>query len=453
MQFYNPGQTMNALAAGAQLGQGMRRNRQQNALASAMKGGDYAAAANAAYDMGDISGGMQLMQYNQQQAEDARTKPIKQGMLFAQNMLQIPAQQRGEWAARNWGEIAPLMGGMDFESFLAQNGVEAFSDAELQADIALARTQLGMGPPEREYTAETDALGRPVAFDKSTGQFGQPFGEVKPQSAGSTMGKLAQDLANGLITQEQYDTAVAKMTRDEPGLSIQIGEGGALSGITYGTANKGQDSAIVRGEDGSARVSPGPQQQLYNKARGALQSYETTNELVLEDIDRAVQMAGTFTTGLPGAALERIPGTPAYDMSKILDSVKANIGFDKLQDMRDNSPTGGALGQVSEWELQLLQSVLGSLEQAQTREQFIYNLNRIKEIKQEGARRRREAFAQDFPTLMETAEFRAGANRQVGALQGLTAPDGSPVSEDDIQETMRANNMSREEVIARLRGQ
>jgi hypothetical protein len=61
----------------------------------------------------------------------------------------------------------------------------------------------------------------------------------------------------------------------------------------------------------------------------------------------------------------------------LLDGVRANIGFDKLQAMRAASPTGGALGQVSDSENKLLQSTLGSLTQAQSREQFKYTLDRL----------------------------------------------------------------------------
>jgi hypothetical protein len=38
-------------------------------------------------------------------------------------------------------------------------------------------------------------------------------------------------------------------------------------------------------------------------------------------------------------------------------------------------------------------------------------------------------------------------------LKGLRAPDGDPVTEEDIAETMRKYNVSREAVIAHLRGQ
>jgi hypothetical protein len=45
--------------------------------------------------------------------------------------------------------------------------------------------------------------------------------------------------------------------------------------------------------------------------------------------------------------------------------------------MRDSSPTGGALGQVTERELALLQSVAGTLDQAQSAEQLMQNLARL----------------------------------------------------------------------------
>ena len=91
--------------------------------------------------------------------------------------------------------------------------------------------------------------------------------------------------------------------------------------------------------------------------------------------------AGPFglipVTGMAGAAMEDVPGTKAHDVSKLVDSLKANIGFDALNRMRANSPTGGALGQVSERELGFLQSTIASLEQSQGEEQFLENLGLV----------------------------------------------------------------------------
>lgn len=83
-------------------------------------------------------------------------------------------------------------------------------------------------------------------------------------------------------------------------------------------------------------------------------------------------------TGLTGAGMALIPGTPAYDTNAQIETVISSIGFDRLQKMRDESPTGGALGQVSERELSQLNASLGNLRQSQSRESFKRNLQQVK---------------------------------------------------------------------------
>ena len=51
--------------------------------------------------------------------------------------------------------------------------------------------------------------------------------------------------------------------------------------------------------------------------------------------------------------------------------------------MREESPTGGALGQVSELELITLQATLGSLDMDQSEPQLLENLDRLSKIYQE----------------------------------------------------------------------
>jgi hypothetical protein len=68
---------------------------------------------------------------------------------------------------------------------------------------------------------------------------------------------------------------------------------------------------------------------------------------------------------------------PGADARALVDTIKASIAFDRLQAMRNASPTGGALGQVSEGELKLLESTLGSLSFMQSREQFLDQLEGI----------------------------------------------------------------------------
>jgi hypothetical protein len=102
-------------------------------------------------------------------------------------------------------------------------------------------------------------------------------------------------------------------------------------------------------------------------------------ELVSGEIDRALNIIQNEmgTTGFIGSALSYIPQTDAHQLSKVLDTVRANIGFDELNKMRASSPTGGALGQVSEREIGFLQAVMGNLEQSQTKEELEHNLKRL----------------------------------------------------------------------------
>jgi len=83
-------------------------------------------------------------------------------------------------------------------------------------------------------------------------------------------------------------------------------------------------------------------------------------------------------TGLLGSGLRLVPGTPAHNTMQAVKTVEAAVGFDRLQYMRDNSPTGGALGQVSNIELDLLKTSLANLNQSQGKKQFQDNLKAVR---------------------------------------------------------------------------
>lgn len=96
---------------------------------------------------------------------------------------------------------------------------------------------------------------------------------------------------------------------------------------------------------------------------------------VLDAIADAKKAVGLYTAGA-GSMLSSIPGTPARNLAATLETVKANFGFDRLQQMREASPTGGALGQVAVQELVALQSTVASLDQAQSPAQLAARLDK-----------------------------------------------------------------------------
>jgi hypothetical protein len=98
---------------------------------------------------------------------------------------------------------------------------------------------------------------------------------------------------------------------------------------------------------------------------------------VINDVQSAQGLVTGVTTGVVGKGSSFVPGTTAYDLQQRLVTLKANLGFDRLQQMRDASPTGGALGQVAVQELQALQATVGSLELGQSKAELQKNLNKI----------------------------------------------------------------------------
>ena len=133
--------------------------------------------------------------------------------------------------------------------------------------------------------------------------------------------------------------------------------------------------------------------RLANEAKNQQkQTDENAGFIVNDDVDIAMEILGSDADGvlanlfkfdLPAAGglgnmLKNAPfDTDAKALRGRLETIQANIGFDKLQNMRDLSPTGGALGQVSERELAFLQSTFGSLEQSLSSRDLYYNLGRL----------------------------------------------------------------------------
>lgn len=98
---------------------------------------------------------------------------------------------------------------------------------------------------------------------------------------------------------------------------------------------------------------------------------------VITDVLDAKNLVTGMNTGLIGKGQSFVPGTDAYTLKERIATIKANLGFDRLQQMRDASPTGGALGQVAVQELQALQSSVASLDVGLPKKELDKNLGKI----------------------------------------------------------------------------
>lgn len=158
------------------------------------------------------------------------------------------------------------------------------------------------------------------------------------------------------------------------------------------------------------------------KTKLALDAYEANNKNVSSRIEKAINQADAWTTGFMGSVGSHIPGSAANDLRATLETVSANLGFDKLAEIRAQSPTGGALGAVSDQEGAQLRSAWANVEQSQSRDQLVENLRSIQAIRQDFAKRKREAYD------IDVARFGAAnvPNPDTGKLPG--AGSGSVVN-------------------------
>tara|TARA_R110002126_G_scaffold24036_1_gene84208 strand:+ start:165 stop:1493 length:1329 start_codon:yes stop_codon:yes gene_type:complete len=144
-------------------------------------------------------------------------------------------------------------------------------------------------------------------------------------------------------------------------------------------------------------------QTMFPKARGALQTLESKSGLVADTIDKALgYIDAGFATGI-ASNLSYVPWeTDAAKLKNDLMTIKANIGFDRLQEMRDNSVTGGALGAINKSEMELLQAVNGALDPTQG-SQLVENLKKIKRIYPALLAKTRLAYETDFNSILNPA--------------------------------------------------
>jgi len=103
----------------------------------------------------------------------------------------------------------------------------------------------------------------------------------------------------------------------------------------------------------------------------------------IDDIATARDLATkTGTLGQMAPILKNIPliGQNAENMAATIDAIGSGISLENLNQMRQASPTGGALGNVSDKQSALLSEAFGSLRQSMSRELFLYNLARVENV-------------------------------------------------------------------------
>lgn len=141
-----------------------------------------------------------------------------------------------------------------------------------------------------------------------------------------------------------------------------------------------------------------------------------------------------FATGFGADTAGQFAGTNARDVQSLLDTIGGNIAFDRLARMRAESPTGGALGNVTERELTLLQSTVSSLDKAQSDEQFKKSMDDV--IRSYGRVLAKLPGTEPNAVLQEMLTNGASKEEILALADGL----GLQVKEDQVEANIRSRD-------------
>jgi hypothetical protein len=163
------------------------------------------------------------------------------------------------------------------------------------------------------------------------------------------------------------------------------GEGAKTRAAAAAEGRANRDSAQKVGEDykvtlAQEKINSANEKQddLDAKASRSAQGSITHATQMIENIKDAKTLVKFETTGRTGQAAAAInPGGEAGTLRTRIATIKANIGFDRLQKMRDESPTGGALGQVAVQELEALQASIANLSPLQSDAELSKSFDKI----------------------------------------------------------------------------
>ena len=272
----------------------------------------------------------------------------------------LSAAERRRFGPENLGMIAfglSLLGGEDVTTAM-NNGLNVYSmfegmdDAKEQQDaIDAAIAQL---PPEQQELARALAETNPDLFSQNIAQ---------RLSGGSSLQEIVQGhIDDGLFTEGDAADIAAY---ERLGLQKEAADLITQRTAEYRDAKK-YDTNLLQLTQRKADMVDGFVNEALSIVNAMSPEDQNAFQQSIANVSNIFQ--ANFLAGSPGARL-----------AALIETIQANVGFDRLQEMRNSSPTGGALGNVSNKELALLTSVLGNLGNMQGLSQLRENLKRIQD--------------------------------------------------------------------------
>lgn len=253
----------------------------------------------------------------------------------------------------------------------------------------------GISPDIAPIVAQNPTLLASAFKQKITG----PSYGVNPIYATDANGRnvLVQTSNTGKAIQTQLPEGLTLSTGvDKVDLGTQWMFRDKKTGNIVGYAPKdvaGEAGAKTYGaEQGKKTAEIGAAKQRVGTALDAFERLKFSANQIKDDpsLERITGVMGVFPNW---------PGGGAANVQAQLDKLKSQVGLSVLQAIRDASKTGGAVGQVSNFEQQLFQNNVASVNQLQSAGKFREAMDLIIKYANDAQRRLSDAYAQDYKNI------------------------------------------------------
>ena len=194
-------------------------------------------------------------------------------------------------------------------------------------------------PPPPGFVLDTQGAGRPIFQQRPP----QPSPQTPAQAQGDILGNRGK----------QLDISTRSATQP-----FDVRKAAAEAVKSELEAQQLREKRAAQQRDASGAIG-----EIINVIDSAAQAHRMSRK--------------RWTTGYDGRAAAVVGATPRKDIEGLLATIGSNTAFSRLQKMREQSPTGGALGNVSNVELDLLRSTIASLDPNQSDKQFQDNMQKI----------------------------------------------------------------------------
>ena len=313
-----------------------------------------------------------------------------QGSLHPAMASVLPEMRDGDYEAakQELGFGVTLIGGPDmYEQFAGiQEGpsIGQYNPRDYTVDSFAEFVRTNDPSVLQRYSAQrsVDIGGVPHVFDPSSGQYvpaqigqGQEPGRIveRPGSGEPTAQSVEEWQPPEQITVDTVANfrSILAQAEEEARLPARLLQSGLR----------------LNEQSGEMEVVPGSQlarqiEQDDETAQRAQEMAGRSGRTVVQDLGRAIEMVdgSMFASGAPARLIPNFINRPAQRLQSMVDSIESNISVNSLNEMRASSPTGGALGNVSDKQSALLAGLLGNMDITQAPEDLRENMKRVQNI-------------------------------------------------------------------------